>query len=66
MGTEGALKAMRGNEKVTNAIYDRALGWDLPPEVRTVIERNRDDERRHLSYIEGALNQRIWEKKKIA
>src|SRR6185437_7161094 len=48
-GTEGALKAMKGNEKLTNAVYDRALSWDLPLDVRSVVEKNRVDERRHLA-----------------
>lgn len=67
MGIEGALKVMRGNEKLTNATYDKALSWDLPQDVRLVVEKNRDDERRHLAFIENALNQRTWESgKKIA
>ncbi len=66
LGTEGALKAMKGNEKLTNAHYDKALTWTLPEDVRRVVEKNRDDERRHLKYIEDCLNQRSWESRKVA
>ncbi|NUO48540.1 MAG: ferritin-like domain-containing protein [Polyangiaceae bacterium] len=54
-GTAGALKAMKTNEEITNRVYDDALGTTLPANIRRVIERNRDDERRHLAYIQRAL-----------
>jgi uncharacterized protein (TIGR02284 family) len=60
-GTEGALKAMRTNEKITNKNYDKALSQDLPADVAAIVRRNRDDERRHLEYIENALSNRVWE-----
>jgi rubrerythrin len=67
LGNEGALKAMRGNEKLANSTYDKALGWEMPPDIRSVIEKNRDDERRHLAYIENALTLRTFERRdKIA
>jgi uncharacterized protein (TIGR02284 family) len=55
MGTKGALKAMKTNEVLTNRRYDAALQEDLPPRVRDIVMRNRDDERRHLQYIESCL-----------
>jgi uncharacterized protein (TIGR02284 family) len=58
-GTKGALKAMKTNEVLTNRKYDKALDEDLPPRVRDLVLRNRDDERRHLQYIESCLNSRI-------
>lgn len=60
-GTEGALKAMQSNEKITNKKYEDALNKDLPPELRQIVQRNREDERRHLEYIEQALRERPWE-----
>ena len=60
-GTPGALKAMRGNEHLTNRSYKNALSWDLPQDVRTIIEANYEDERRHLSYIDDAIMKRVWE-----
>lgn len=54
-GTRGALKAMKSNEMLTNRKYDKALEEDLPPRVRDLVLRNRDDERRHLQYIESCL-----------
>lgn len=66
-GTEGALKAMKTNEKLTNFTYDKALSWDLPQDVKEIVEKNRDDERRHLNYIEQCINARAWEREqKIA
>jgi uncharacterized protein (TIGR02284 family) len=62
-GTEGALKAMRSNEKLTNRNYENALHEDLPPGVREMVRRNREDERRHLTYIEQCLDARIWEQR---
>jgi len=60
-GTEGALKAMKGNEKLTNRTYDEALNWDVPQDIRIIIEANREDEKRHLNYIETCLENRAWE-----
>lgn len=60
-GTEGALKAMQGNEKLTNKTYQDALDSDLPADMRAIVKRNREDERRHLEYIEKALRDRVWE-----
>jgi uncharacterized protein (TIGR02284 family) len=54
-GTKGALKAMKTNELLTNRKYDKALEEALPPRVRDLVLRNRDDERRHLQYIESCL-----------
>lgn len=60
-GTEGALHAMETNEKLTNATYEKALSWDLPQGVRSIVERNREDERRHLEFIRRAIENRAWE-----
>lgn len=54
-GTEGALKAMKTNEETTNKKYENALSWELPDEIHQLIQRNREDERRHLEYIIGCL-----------
>jgi uncharacterized protein (TIGR02284 family) len=59
-GTEGALKAMRMNEQLTNTRYEAALKADMPAEVRNVVEKNREDERRHLQYIEQCLQNESW------
>jgi len=61
-GTEGALKAMKSNEELTNKTYDEALSWELPANIRDTVQQNRDDERRHLEYIEMALEKRVWER----
>lgn len=58
-GTKGALKAMRTNEVLTNRQYDKALEEALPPRVRDLVMRNRDDERRHLQYIDSCLSSKI-------
>ena len=60
-GTEGALKAMKSNEQKTNKDYNEALSWELPAEARTIVQRNYDDERRHLRYVEQCLDQCVWE-----
>jgi len=55
-GTEGALKAMEMNEKKTNEEYSEAQSWDVPPDVHAVLEKNLDDERRHLAYVQSQLH----------
>jgi uncharacterized protein (TIGR02284 family) len=60
-GNEGALKAMRTNELLTNKTYDKARSWDLPMDIRQLIERNYADEQRHLAYIEQAIKNKAWE-----
>jgi uncharacterized protein (TIGR02284 family) len=55
MGDKAALTAMKGNEQLTNRGYDKALEENWPPAVRTVIERNRADERVQLAFIDELL-----------
>jgi uncharacterized protein (TIGR02284 family) len=62
-GTEGALKAMRSNEKLTNSTYDQARSWKLEPTARELVEKNYRDEQRHLQYIEETIANRTWEKR---
>ncbi len=60
-GTEGALNAMRRNEQLTNATYQKSLGKGFPADVVTVVQRNFEDEQRHLRYVEQTLRDRPWE-----
>ena len=30
--------------------------------MRTIIERNREDERRHLDYVNQCINERVWDR----
>ncbi len=59
-GTEGALKAMRTNEGLTNSTYEKALEWDLSQDVRDIISKNREEERRHIQYIEDCIERQVW------
>jgi rubrerythrin len=54
-GTTGALKALKTNERLTNAAYAAALREDLPIEIEALLQRSREDERRHLAYVREAL-----------
>lgn len=55
-GELAALKAMRDNERLTNRKYEAALQFTgLPDDVRAVIAANREDERRHLAWIEARV-----------
>jgi len=65
-GTEGALKAMETNEKLTNSTYEKAVTWNIPVEVRQIVQRNLEDERRHLSYIRQAIEKKVWATKEAA
>lgn len=60
-GTEGALKAMLTNEKLTNRNYGEAVKKAFPANIQHVVERNLRDEQRHLAWIEDAIQRRIWE-----
>ena len=59
-GTEGALKAMLMNEKLTTKTYHDALDCDTPAPVKDIIRKNYEDEKRHLKYIQEALDTRFW------
>jgi uncharacterized protein (TIGR02284 family) len=54
-GTEGALRAMELNEKLTNRNYSEAVGWDWTPEAKILVEKNFSDEKIHLEYIQSNL-----------
>lgn len=60
-GTKGALKAMQTNEKLTNRKYEVAVKESFPPEIRSLIETNRQDEAKHLRYIGQVLAEKVWE-----
>ena len=61
-GDEGALKAMRSNEELTNKKYKEATDeWDLDPSIAGIVANNYEDERRHLAYVEQAIESRVWE-----
>ncbi len=59
-GTEGALKALQGNEQLTNKRYREALDWEVPTEISKLIEKNHQDEQEHLRYIERSLENKVW------
>lgn len=59
LGTDGALVAMRTNEELTNRAYDAALKEELSHEVKAIVERNRDDERRHREWIQQTIERRM-------
>jgi uncharacterized protein (TIGR02284 family) len=61
-GDRSALFAMRGNEELTNRTYDAARKANLPAEAVTVVERNYQDEARHLAWIKDAISSRKWDK----
>lgn len=61
MSNEQALKAMRGNEELTNRTYAEALELEFPEEIRQVVQLNRNDERRHLEYINKCIEEKVWE-----
>jgi rubrerythrin len=60
-GTEGALKAMKTNEQLTNRNYNKAAGMAFPSDIKTVVERGLADERRHLATIEQWIQTSAWE-----
>ena len=59
-GTSGALKAIHGNELLTNSIYEKALSWDLPIDILELIRKNKKDEEIHLGFIDAAVENQVW------
>jgi uncharacterized protein (TIGR02284 family) len=55
MGQEQAIKAMHQNEEITNKQYRDAVEWNVPDDVREVLDRGYADEQRHMAYIEEEL-----------
>jgi len=56
VGDSGILRAMLSNEEDTNTAYERAaMHVALPDNVRTLLDSNLQDERRHRGWIEQAL-----------
>ena len=62
LGTGQALQAMRTNEQLTTSSYARALAKPFPDHVLEIVRRGDADERRHLAWIERALDERLWER----
>jgi rubrerythrin len=54
-GTRGALEAIHQIERKSVAALDDLLDEELPAGVRAMLEHDRDDEARHLRYLELAL-----------
>lgn len=61
VGTEAVLRAMRSNEEVLNKQYGGRVTMDFPKDITDLVRRNLSDEQRHLSWIEQALQNRLWE-----
>jgi rubrerythrin len=62
-GDEGALKAMRSNEELTNKKYKEAFeDWALDADFAEIVEDNYADEKQHLAYIEQVIESKAWEK----
>lgn len=54
-GTEGALKAVKSAEKMTNKKYGDAVNWDVPVRAREILRKNYADEQKHLAYVQEQL-----------
>jgi rubrerythrin len=61
LSTEEILEAVRGNEKLTNAVYAKALAKPLPPDVRKLVASAAAEEQHHLEWTERAIARRLWE-----
>jgi uncharacterized protein (TIGR02284 family) len=56
LGDRAVLSAMKSNEDDTNTAYERAVRRnDLPAKMRSVLERNLADERRHRAWFEARI-----------
>lgn len=61
IGNEARLRVMRRSERMTVALYRKALECDLPREISEVLEQNLKDEERHLHYLDALLERRPWD-----
>lgn len=61
MGNEQAIKAMHANEMLTNKTYASAVKENWPANCRPLIEKNYQDEQRHLNTIKEWIDRRIWD-----
>jgi uncharacterized protein (TIGR02284 family) len=58
LGDRLVFEAMKSNETDTNTAYERACArTDLPAHMRTVLQRNLADERRHREWILQRLDE---------
>lgn len=58
LGDRAILQAMKSNEDDTNMAYERAVKHDdATPAIRSVLETNLADERRHRAWIEKTIDQ---------
>ncbi len=56
MGDKAILQAMKTNEEDTNTAYERVVGHKQAwPDMRTVLERALEDERRHRSWMVATI-----------
>jgi rubrerythrin len=51
VGPRAVLLALIGNEEFTNSAYDAALELIADPSLRQVLERNFEDEQRHITWL---------------
>ncbi|MFO7179091.1 MAG: helix-hairpin-helix domain-containing protein [Pseudomonadota bacterium] len=51
LGPRAAVLSLVGNERFTNATYETALEFVSTPEARAVLEKNFEDEQRHLAWL---------------
>lgn len=61
MGNEGAIRAMEANEKLVNGVYAKAAKEPWPPDLLNLVQHNFDDEKRHLSFLQQCITQRVWD-----
>lgn len=60
-GDRSALMAMRGNEELTTRRYEAARKANVTGDALLVIDKNYQDEVRHLSWIKEAIDKKVWE-----
>jgi rubrerythrin len=65
MGTKAALKAMQTNEQLTNKSYADAAALAMPLDAKALIDKNFADEKKHLAYVNAALEEKSREKVQV-
>ena len=59
VGARTALLALVGSESLTVSGYKAHAAAALPADVRAIVERGHEDEKRHLATVKAALRERL-------
>ncbi|MGB5985629.1 MAG: ferritin-like domain-containing protein, partial [Desulfobacterales bacterium] len=51
VGMQGAMKALKVTEEITNHYYAEALPKDTPPTIKDIVRQHLSEEQIHMEYL---------------